>query len=459
MPDLFSALTPKRRILKVHELTGQIRGLLEESFSDFWVEGEISDPRMPRSGHLYFTLKDRVANIRGIIFKSHMRFLRFIPKEGESVLIRAHLSLYEPRGEYQLICDYIEPMGVGALLAAFEALKQKLEDADLFQADRKRAMPSLPSKIGIITSPSGAAIQDILKVMREGRFPCHILLYPVTVQGGNAAREITYALDRMNRYSRQNAGNALDLLILTRGGGSFEDLAPFNEEGVALAISRSLVPVISAVGHETDTTISDYVTDLRAPTPSIAAEMVVQAGMASIEKVLALEEALLNRMEMILVEKRGRIDFALRLLVPPRRRLQFLGEQVNHMVIRLKQAMDRVIEGQKNRLKTTALALTHLSPASRLSDLRRKREDLHLSLVQEVRRKTKQKKDRLHVAMEQLNLLSPLNILGRGYSITRLLPMLSVVREASDVAVGDQLQIMLNKGSLTCTVVEEKKWR
>ncbi len=455
MPDLFAALSPKRRILRVHELTSEIRGLLEASFSDFWVEGEISDPRMPRSGHLYFTLKDTDAKIRGIIFKSHMRFLRFIPKEGASVLIRAHLSLYEPRGEYQLICDYIEPMGAGALLAAFEALKQKLENAGLFHADRKRTMPSQASRIGIITSPSGAAIQDILQVMRESRFPCRILIYPVTVQGRNAATEIVHAIEQLNSYSLQTHGNTLDLLILARGGGSFEDLAPFNEEALALAISRSLIPVISAVGHETDSTISDYVADLRAPTPSIAASLVVKSGMDSIEKVLILREALLDRMKMILSAQRDRIDLALRLLAPPRRQLQFRAEQVDHLALRLNQAITRVIEARKNRFKTTELALNHLSPLSRLSELRRKHENLNMKLIQEVMRDIERKKDRLQATMEQLHLLSPLNILGRGYSITRLLPSLRVVRDPGDLSKNDRLQITLQRGKLNCRLEDK----
>ncbi len=455
MSESFSALTPGRRILKVHELTSEIRELLEDSFSDFWVTGEISDPRMPRSGHLYFTLKDRGAKIRGIIFKSHMRFLRFVPKEGALVLVRGHLSLYEPRGEYQLVCDYIEAMGAGALQAAFEALKQKLENTGLFHQDRKRAMPKRPSNIGIVTSSSGAAIQDILKVMRESPFPCRILLYPVTVQGGKAASEIVQALAHLNRYHQQSPGNQLDLLILTRGGGSLEDLAPFNEEGVALAIAKSLIPVISAIGHETDTTIADYVADFRAPTPSIAAEMVVRNGIAAIEEVLTFQQTLLGGMQEILLNRKGRLDLALRLLPSPRRQVQFLTEQVNHLSIRLKQAMNRVLEIKKNRLKTTALSLKQLSPRNRLSGLNRKCEDLQSRLIQEGRRSIAHEKERLQAAMDQLNLLSPLNILGRGYSITRLLPTLNVVREETEVSKDDRLKIILSRGSLICRVEDK----
>jgi len=454
MPDLLPGFGVERSILKVHELTSEIRGLLEASFSDFWVEGEISNPRMPGSGHLYFTLKDRKSQIRGIIFKSHMRFLRFIPKEGQSVLIRAHLSLYEPRGEYQLICDYLEPMGTGALLAAFEALKQKLENEGLFHADLKKVMPLRPSRIGVITSPSGAAIQDILKVIRESRFPCQTLIYPVAVQGKNAAREIINGLDDLNHYSKQGNAQALDLLILARGGGSFEDLSPFNQEDVARSISKSLIPIISAIGHETDTTISDHVADLRAPTPSIAAEIVSKTGGASIDKVLDLRETLLDRMTMILRDKRGRIDFSLRLLVAPQQ-MKFLGEQVNHLVSRLRSAMDRSIEGQKNRLKTSEGALSHLSPIDRLRELRSIQEDLDKRLIQEVRREIGRKKNRFQAVMEQLNLLSPLNILGRGYSITRLLPTLGVIHDVAEISKGDCLQIRLHRGKLNCRVEDK----
>lgn len=455
MPNFFPTSTPERRVLKVHELTEEIRELLENSLSDFWVTGEISDPRMPRSGHLYFSLKDHGAKIRGIIFKSHMRFLRFTPKEGELVLIRAHLSLYAPRGEYQLVCDYIEPVGTGMLQAEFEALKQKLENAGLFHEDRKRGIPNRPSNIGIITSPSGAAIQDILKVLKESRFPCRTLLFPVTVQGGNAAKEIVHALGHLNQYSQQAPGNTLDLLILTRGGGSLEDLSPFNDEEVALAISKSLIPVISAIGHETDTTISDYVADFRAPTPSIAAEIVVRNGIAVFEEVLDLQKVLLERMQMILTDRRTPLDFSLRLLVPPRRQVQFLLDQVNHLTVRLRQGMERIIEGRKNQIKTSALGISHLSPANRLIDLSKKCEDLHLRLIQETRHKIEQEKDRLQSVVGQLNLLSPLNILDRGYSITRSLPLLTVIREEAEVSLGDLLKIKLSQGSLVCKVEDK----
>ncbi len=233
-----------RRILKVHELAAEMRRSLERKFSDLWVEGELADLVSPQSGHLYFTLKDAAAKMKGVIFRSHLRFLRFMPKAGESVLIRGRLSLYEARGEIQLICDYIEPRGAGALQAAFEDLKKRLQEEGLFNADRKRPMPIYPARVGLITSSSGAAIQDILKVIREGGFKCALLVHPVPVQGWGAAEKIAHALDAINR-SNADASDPIDLLILARGGGSLEDLWAFNEEIVVRAAAESDLPLIT----------------------------------------------------------------------------------------------------------------------------------------------------------------------------------------------------------------------
>ncbi len=444
----------ERKILKVHELTSEIRSLLETTYSDLWVEGEISDLRNPRSGHLYFTLKDSGARISAVIFKSHLRFLRLIPKEGEHVLIRAHLSLYEPRGEYQLICDYIEPRGAGALQAAFEQLKEKLRLEGLFHPDRKQDMPLLPMSIGIITSSSGAAIQDIIKVIESSAFNCRLLLHPVRVQGFHAADEIADALDEMNAY-RSEDSCPLDLLLLTRGGGSLEDLWAFNEEPVARAIARSKIPIISAVGHESDTTISDYVSDLTAPTPSIAAGMIVEQGIRALESVQDFYERLIFEMKSQLETHQDQIVTALRLLTPPRAQIASNHDQIDHLQIRLMQSIARFFEERRASINKADQGLSHLSPMTQLTDLKQQQSRLDLRLFQAGKQMIDQHKNNLQGKMDQLHLVSPLNVLERGYSITRKLPLLEVIRESSEVAVGDRLQIKLHQGELTC-VTEEK---
>src|SRR3954466_15183448 len=260
-----------RRVLSVTELTVRVRDLLEQEFFEVWVEGELSNCRVWNTGHLYFTLKDGSAQVRAVIFRSALRYLKFKPVDGLRVVARGRVSVYEPKGEYQLVCEHLEPHGRGALQLAFEQLKKRLQDEGLFDAARKRPLPALPRKIGIVTSLDGAAIRDIIKVLRRRYANAHLVICPARIQGEDAAAEIARAL-------RQIAGvPAVDVVIVGRGGGSIEDLWAFNEEVVARAIARVPVPVISAVGHETDVTIADFVADLRAPTPSAAAELVVAA--------------------------------------------------------------------------------------------------------------------------------------------------------------------------------------
>ncbi len=449
---------PVRRILRVRELTGAIRSLLESRFSDLWVEGEVSDLRSPRSGHLYFTLKDADAILKAVIFKSHVRFMRFLPKEGTQVLIRGHLSLYEPRGEYQLICDYIEPKGAGALQAAFDALKEKLRLEGLFDLARKRPIPLLPLRVGIITSPSGAAIQDIIKIIRQGDFKCQLLLYPVSVQGWGAGAQIAEALDYFNRYAAQ-IPQEIDLLILTRGGGSLKDLWAFNEEIVARAIARSKLPVISAVGHESDTSISDHVADLRVPTPSAAAHFIVQRGVDAETMCHRLHERLIEKIESLRTENKGRLDMALRLLVAPTRQMTFLKGQYAHFVVRLHQSLARYLDEGRSTLKKAQQGLQHLNPVKRIATLKGQHVQLQHRLAQQGRGLIQLKKQRFQTVLEQLDLVSPLNILSRGYSITQKEADRSIVREAEGVSIGDILRITLHQGTLACSVADKKEAR
>src|SRR3954465_10667908 len=275
-----------RRVLSVTELTVRVRDLLEQEFFEVWVEGELSGCRVWNTGHMYFTLKDGATQIKAVIFRSALRYLKFRPADGLRVVARGKISVYEPKGEYQLACEHLEPQGLGALQLAFEQLKKKLQAEGLFAAERKRPLPALPRKIGIVTSLDGAAIRDIIKVLSRRYANAHLVVCPARVQGEDAAPEIARALRQIARVP------GVDVVIVGRGGGSIEDLWAFNEEVVARAISRVPVPVISAVGHETDVTIADFVADLRAPTPSAAAELVVSAKAGFCGRIDRLQDRL-----------------------------------------------------------------------------------------------------------------------------------------------------------------------
>ena len=302
---------PLRYILTVSELTRQIKGLLEERFSEVWVEGEISNLRNHPSGHLYFTLKDDFSQIRAVLFRMQARSVRFLLEDGLHVVCRGRVSLYEKRGDYQLILESIEPRGVGALQLAFLQLKERLEKEGLFRPEHKKSLPMLPQRVGVITSPTGAVIRDILHILNRRFGNLHILLYPVRVQGEGAWREVAEGIDYFNR--QKNA----DVLIVGRGGGSMEDLWPFNEEGLARAIYRSKIPIISAVGHETDYTISDFVADLRAPTPSAAAELVVRDKREISNTLHVLGYRLENQMVQRLQERRTHLNHLEKVLGTP----------------------------------------------------------------------------------------------------------------------------------------------
>jgi len=388
-------------ILTVTSLTRQIKGLIEGSFPDIWIEGEISNLTVPQSGHAYFTLKDEQSQIRAVLFRSAQKNLKFTIQHGMQVLCRGRVSLYEPRGEYQLVLDYVEPRGLGALQKAFEDLKIRLEKEGLFDQDRKKPLPLLPRRIGIVTSPTGAAIRDILRVIRRRHPRMEIMIYPVPVQGTEAAPAIVEAIGYFNL-----SGEA-DVIIVGRGGGSLEDLWAFNEEIVARAIFSSRIPIISAVGHETDYTIADFVADLRAPTPSAAAEMVVESEEHLRESVAALETRLRSAMRMELESRRGALNAAVRLLGDPKRRLQLHAQRVDELTGRLGIGLRHMVRRDRARLATLSGALDHLNP---------------------------------------------LGILSRGYSVTRKLPEGKIVKEASELRNGDIITTKLYSGEVISLV-------
>jgi len=384
-------------ILTVTQLTAQIKTYLEGTFPDIWVEGEISNLSIPQSGHAYFTLKDDQSQIRVVLFRSSQRFLKFTLQHGIQVICRGRVSVYEPRGEYQLIVDYIEPKGVGALQLAFEQLKERLAKEGLFDLEHKKPLPVLPRRIGIITSPTGAAIRDMLRVIKRRHPKIHILIYPVPVQGVEAAPAIVAALQYFNR--EQNA----DVLIAGRGGGSLEDLWAFNEETVARAIYGSRIPVISAVGHETDYTIADFVSDVRAPTPSAAAEIVVKSEESFEESILSLESRLIRSMKHKLILMRSSVREYVRLLSDPRRRLERYSQRVDELMHRIALELQHYLQRDRARLNAMAEGLDHLNP---------------------------------------------LGILSRGYSITRKYPGGTILKDAADAKPGDIISTTLHKGAV-----------
>ncbi len=391
----------KSHILTVTQLTSQIKSLLEGTFPDVWVEGEISNLSVPQSGHAYFTLKDTQSQVRAVLFRSSQRFLKFTLGHGIQVICRGRVSVYEIRGEYQLIVDYIEPKGVGALQLAFEQLKATLEKEGLFELVHKKPLPLLPRRIGIITSPTGAAIRDMLRVIRRRHPRMQILIYPVPVQGAEAAPAIIEAVRYFNRE------RSVEVIIVGRGGGSLEDLWAFNEEAVARAIYASKIPVISAIGHETDYTIADFVSDLRAPTPSAAAEMVVKIEERFRELVGSLASDLIRNMQ-------GRLDLT-------RASLREYAKQLRSPQKMLERHMQRVDE----LTRRLATGLGH--------HLRRDRAIL----------------SSLTAGLDHLN---PLSILSRGYSVTRKLPEGTILKDAASIEARDLISTRLHRGELISRV-------
>ena len=441
---------PQRRVFTVSELNLEIKGLLEKRFPDIWVAGEVSNYRGATSGHLYFTLKDSSAQIRAVCFRNQARYLKFKPQDGISVIARGHLGVYEARGEYQLYVDYLEPAGVGALQLAFEQLKEKLAAEGLFDPARKKPLPVLPRAIGVVTSPTGAVIRDILRVLKRRFRNMNVTLYPVKVQGEGAAEEIAKGIDYFNRQ------HAAEVLIVARGGGSLEDLWAFNEETVARAIAGSKIPVISAVGHETDFTIADFVADLRAPTPSAAAELVVHRKQDFVDEIRDRARRITQVIRLKISEARGQLT-ALRLhhvFQTIRTRLGERAQRVDDCVVEL----NRLIRA---KLTESGQAWIHTSAGlvrydfHRLLKLKRADVDERAARLQsEFARLLVERRNRLVQFDSLLQERSPLTVLNRGYSITRDAQG-RIVRDAAQVAVGDDLSIRLARGELGASVTKK----
>jgi exodeoxyribonuclease VII large subunit len=441
-----------RNVLTVSELSEKLRQTLEEKFPTVWVEGEISNFKVYGSGHVYFTLKDAGAQIRAVLFRSRTRRIRFEPKDGLHVMAFGSIEVYAQRGEYQLVVELLEPRGLGALQLAFEQLKARLDAEGLFDPRRKRPLPRFPRKIGIVTSPTGAAIRDMLRVIGRRFGELHIVLAPARVQGDGAAEEIAQGIRDLNALGE------VDVIIVGRGGGSLEDLWAFNEEIVARAIAGSKAPIISAVGHEVDFTIADFVADLRAPTPSAAAELVVREKQAVMETLADLRGRLDRAMTRRLERERHRWQTLAerRVLTDPARPLRDHERRVDDARTRLRRAMMAALREATHHVRMVSAKLSHASPVARFARDRHQLEQLDARLRVDVRRTVEGARHRLATAVAGLDSLSPLAVLGRGYSLTRL-PSGEVVRNASQVHRGDLVRVLLHRGTLECRVDDAKE--
>lgn len=440
-------LAPERRIWSVSELNARIRGVLEAQFRDLWVEGEISNLRPAQSGHLYFTLKDESAQIRCVCFKSQARLLKFQPEDGLHVTVRGSLSVYEQRGDVQLYVEHLEPVGLGALQLAFEQLKKKLEAEGLFDAARKKPLPVLPRRIGIVTSPAGAAVRDILRILRQ-RFPnASVLVYPARVQGEGAAGDIVKGIHFFNR------SRLVDVMILARGGGSLEDLWAFNEEDVARAIAASQIPVITGVGHESDFTIADFVADQRASTPSNAAEIVVRTRQEFDRHIAQLQQQLAQHIRyQLLVWKRQVQDLAAH---PGFRRLEDVVRQrrlrADELSARLGELLRARLELARRRLTVAETRVRSFDLRARLATLRARLDQRSGELGERMARRLAAQRQRLEKIMLQLDERSPLRVLERGYAIAYDAAG-NVLRDAEQVGVGDEIRVQLARGRLAADV-------
>lgn len=434
------------KIYTISQLTQNIKNLLEDHFSLVWITGEISNFRVPASGHFYFTLKDDAAQINAVMFKGQNRNLKFIPEDGMSITGFGRISVYEPRGTYQIILEYLEPSGVGALQAAFEQLKAKLYAEGFFDSEKKKLLPFLPETICLITSPTGAVVHDMIRVIQRRYQGVNIEIIPVKVQGEGAEDEIEAAIDLLNQ--RQKA----DVAIVARGGGSLEDFSAFNSEKVARAIFASVIPIISAVGHETDFTIADFVADLRAPTPSVAAELVVPVQAHLLEKIQSCYNRLCSRIRININQYLNYLNKLTKRLIHPKKRLDDAKLRLDDYSSRLVKEFTRSIRLKKERLfwlkqrfeakSPVYIVETHKTSLHQRSALL---ESLLMTFLNHQRLKYKELNGRLHA-------LSPTAVLKRGYSITRLISDKTVITDSSTVCIDQLVEVILAKGALFCRV-------
>ncbi len=444
MPELFPPL------LTVSELTRHIRSNLEQQFPSVWVEGEISNLRCPSSGHQYLTLKDQASQIRAVLFRSQAQRLKFALQDGLEVLVLGRLTVYEPRGDYQLLLEAVEPKGIGELQLAFMQLKAKLESEGLFQESRKQPLPAFPERIGVVTSPIGAALHDLLTIMHR-RWPlAQILLAPVAVQGEAAAGQITAAIQMFNQLSPQSG--KVEVLIVGRGGGSLEDLWAFNEEKVVRAIAASQIPIISAVGHETDVTLADLAADCRAPTPSAAAELVVPDGTRVKEQVRHHRIRLERSFKSLVAALTVRVQQSHQRLPEPRLIIGHFVQRVDDLERQLYQKVKQWCRNIQLLLLQHQSAIWEANPLLTIHREQDRLVELNRQLVQGMKNSVILRRHQAQLPISQMHQLSPLGVLGRGYSILKDLRNGKVLKKATDTMVGAEVQGVLSEGEIVCRV-------
>jgi exodeoxyribonuclease VII large subunit len=434
------------QILSVSELNHQAKSLLEGHFPSLWVEGELTNLACPASGHWYFSLKDAQAQVRCAMFRGFNRLLTFTPEAGMKVTARAKVSLYEGRGDFQLIVDFMEEAGFGALQRAFEALKKKLAQEGLFDAAHKKTIPSLPHCIGVITSATGAAVRDILSTLQRRFASIPVIIYPSAVQGKEAAAQLCHAIETANR--RQEC----DVLILARGGGSLEDLWPFNEESVARAIFASHIPIVSGVGHEIDVTIADFIADQRAATPTAAAELCCPSSAHWLSQLQAIQQRLIQPIRNCLAQQQQRLLWLQKRLKHPGQRLQEWMQRLDMTEQRLQRSMQHYFTQQQHRLQQSQQRLYQQNPLSAIHQHERTLQARYQQLTQVMQQALAQRRQQLIQLASSLDAMSPLATLGRGYALVTRVRDGQLLRCAQDIAVGEQVKTHLHEGTLICEV-------
>jgi exodeoxyribonuclease VII large subunit len=442
--DPFARLNLDREVLSVSQLNNRARLMLEDVFASIWVEGEISNLARPASGHIYFTLKDSQAQVRCALFRQNAARVRQALRDGLAVKVRGKVSLFEGRGDYQLILDAVEPAGDGALRLAFEALKEKLSAEGLFATERKLALPAHPKRIGIVTSPTGAVIRDIISVFRRRAPQVQLNLIPTAVQGREATAQIVRALQLAD-------AQGFDALILARGGGSLEDLWCFNEEAVARAVAACVTPIVSAVGHETDVSIADFVADVRAPTPSAAAELLAPDSSELVQRLHNLQRRLVLQMQGRLARERLRLEGVSRRLRHPGERLRQQAQRLDDLDMRLRRAFNQQLINQRERLARLDARLAAQHPGRNLALLRQRLDGLAARLPRAMQGQLRSQRQQLGALAAQLQIVSPLATLGRGYSIL-LDERGQAVRSAAQTRPGQRLKARLGEGELDVRV-------
>jgi exodeoxyribonuclease VII large subunit len=448
---LVSLVNHSPTVYSISKLTRRIKAILEQEFPLVWVSGEVSDLRTPVSGHHYFTLKDKKARINAVIFKGPAKRLKYRIENGLSVVGLGRLSVYEPRGTYQILFEHLEPEGIGALQLAFDQLKKRLEDEGLFADHHKKNLPTLPRKVHIITSPTGAVVHDTIQIIHR-RFPnMPIVVIPTRVQGETAENEILAAIEELNRQPDA------EIAILARGGGSLEDLQPFNSERLARAIFHSRIPIISAVGHETDFTIADFVADLRAPTPSAAAEMAVPGKYQLQQKIQEMTSRLARQIGSDITYYRSTLDHVARRLRDPKRQIQELRLKLDQINQQLLRRFHYRIENKRVALHHVITRLYRIPIQGKMQYYRQKLDQIDEKILKSLEITISKKQAHNQALTLQLAALNPLNVLKRGYSIVRTLPERRVVKTSKTVTIDQQVEVQLSAGALLCRIIGKQK--